>query len=117
MRWDTEWRPDMQEFRRTFTQSDDAPAFDALSEAECFLQDAGFSVGPISRGDPVAAMFGSWSIAKWRNLTAEQQAATHALIEGNRRTGPVTVVTQIGCPPAGIAALVALEAALMGEAE
>jgi hypothetical protein len=73
------------------------------------LRDAGFSVGPTSFGDPVAAMFGYWIIAKWRNLTAEQQAGTHALIEGNCRTGPVTVVTQIGCPPARIAALVALQ--------
>jgi hypothetical protein len=73
------------------------------------LRDAGFSVGPTSFGDPVAAMFGSWSIAKWHNLTPKERAGTHALIEGNCRTGPVTVVTQIGCPPAGIAALVALQ--------
>jgi len=72
----------------TFAQSGDWNAFYAAKD---FLEAQGFSVGRMQGPDPIGLLFGSFDVQKWRNLSVAQRAALHGTIEGNKRTGPVTV--------------------------
>lgn len=84
---------------------DRAGDFAALRDAEDFLREAGFSVGSIQRGLPTAVMYGDYSIAKWRNLDAEERQATHATLSGDNRNGPLTFRLLPAAPKEAVVAL------------
>ncbi len=73
---------------KTFAQTGD---FEANTAAEHFLEQAGFSVGTMQRGDPRGIMFGDCVISKWRNLHHLEKQAMHGQMTGNMREGPITV--------------------------
>lgn len=65
--------------------------FEALNAAHWWCRQHNLSYGAHERGEPEGLLFGSWSIAKWRNLTTRQRMALHGEINGGRE-GPVYVV-------------------------
>lgn len=66
--------------------------FSAMREAERWIRERGWSVGPTDRSQIRAVMFGSdWVISKWRNLTEHERATTHAVLRGSNRHGPLTL--------------------------
>lgn len=80
--------------------------FSALNDALDYLTARGFCVGPgCAASRKAAIMFGNWKIAKWRNLTPLEQARSHGVLEGERRTGPVTLRIFFTAPPRAIAAV------------
>jgi hypothetical protein len=98
-------------FTRTFTGKPGEP-FSAINEAQGFLASRGFSFGPGCSTDRVGILFGRGVfIAKWRNLTPMERAQCHGVIEGPRRTGPVTVRIFFTAPAFAIAAVASPEVA------
>lgn len=104
-------REDRAVFRRIF---DGRPGLDfsAYNDAIDFLQQRGFSIGPPCVGKdgsgpkPCGVMYGrNWQIAKWRNLTSEEQAQLHGTVTGDRRCGPVRVAIFWNAPAFAIAAV------------
>lgn len=73
---------------KTFSQPG---TFEAMGAAEQLLEAAGFSVGSTERGNPRGIMFGSHSIAKWRNLNGRERAQLDGHLTGDMREGPVTI--------------------------
>jgi hypothetical protein len=65
--------------------------FEASNAAEKWCRDNGISYGDTCAMAPQALLFGDYSIAKWRNLTAKERKQVHGVIEGSVRSGPVTV--------------------------
>jgi hypothetical protein len=65
--------------------------FEASNAAEQWCSDNGISFGSTCAMAPQALLFGDYSIAKWRNLTAKERNQVHGVIEGSVRSGPVTV--------------------------
>jgi hypothetical protein len=65
--------------------------FEALYAAEQWCRDNGISYGPTCAAGPQALLFGDYSIAKWRNLTAKERKQVHGVIEDSLREGPVTL--------------------------
>lgn len=59
---------------RTFQGYDDGESFAA---AKRFLEQRGFSVGEIDRGNPIGVMLGDASVGKWRNLDTEERNDLH----------------------------------------
>jgi hypothetical protein len=99
-------------FSRTFEGEPDKP-FSALTQAESFLAERGFSFGPgCAASRKAGILFGSdWVIAKWRNLTPLERHRCHGVIEGDRRNGPVTVSIFFSAPALALAAVVSPETA------
>lgn len=102
-------REDRAVFRRIF---DNRPGvdFSALNEAQEFLTARGFCFGPPCEENgsakPQGVMYGrDWRIAKWRNLTPDEQARLHGTITGDRRKGPVRVAIFFEAPAFAIAAV------------
>lgn len=97
-------------FRRSF---DGRPGvdFSALNDALDFLKARGFSVGPgcqdaMGADKPHGVMYGrDWTIAKWRDLSPEDQARLHGTLSGPRRKGPVRVAIFWNAPAFAIAAV------------
>lgn len=82
--------------------------FAALNEARQFLAAHGFSVGPEQRGAPIGVMLGDVTIAKWRNLDAEEREDLHGqlwTVDGSFRSGPVFLDIRDDCPASVFAAL------------
>lgn len=81
--------------------------FSALLEAETYLSERGFSFGPgCAASQKSGILYGRcWRIAKWRNLTPLEQRQCHGVIEGERRTGPVTIKIFFHAPAFAIAAV------------
>lgn len=75
--------------------------FVAYDQAKALLKRSGFSIGPTQRGAPTAAMYGDWAVSKWRNLRPAERTATHAIIEGDCRNGPVGISLLPACPADG----------------
>ena len=85
----------------TFPASTDD--FACLNAAKRYLGDRGFSIGTHQADAPAGILFGDVRIAKWRNLTAVEQAQLHGRMEAPERTGrtgPVTVTLYAGAPRA-----------------
>lgn len=98
-------REDRAVFRRTFDGREGVD-FSAVNDAEAFLTQRGFSFGPGCIGCPQGVMYGrDWHIAKWRNLTGDEQAQLHGTITGDRRKGPVRVAIFWSAPAFAIAAV------------
>ena len=68
-----------------------AGTWEANRAAEAWLDALGFSVGPSSVDGPRAIWHGDCSISKWRNLSAQEKRAVHAVMEGDIREGPVRI--------------------------
>lgn len=85
--------------------------FSALNAAEDFLKTRGFSFGPgCAASRKAGVLYGpGWQIAKWRNLTPLEQRQCHGLIEGERRSGPVTLRIFFHAPAFAIAAVASPE--------
>lgn len=102
-------RTDRAVFRRTFDGRAGVD-FSALNDAQEFLKARGFSFGsPCSENGVDKAqgvMFGTgWQIAKWRDLSAEDQARLHGTLTGPRRKGPIRVAIFWEAPAFAIAAV------------
>lgn len=93
---------DKAAFSRRFRCSGD---FAAMHEAEEFLRDHGFSVGPAQGNDNRGIMFGPYAIAKWHNLNAQDQRAPHGVMAGNMQDGPVTVMIFADAPAEALQAI------------
>jgi hypothetical protein len=78
----------MSGFTKTFESKE---TFKAYHLAEEFCQTNGISFGASCAVGPTALLFGEHQIAKWRNLTTEEQKKVHGIIRGDMRTGPVRV--------------------------
>jgi len=79
-------------FTKTFSEPG---TFKALCAAENWLTENGYSYGPGSAMDPVPVLKGDFIIAKWKNLTEKEVAQLDGKIDGNYRSGPVTVTLKI----------------------
>jgi hypothetical protein len=77
-----------EEFVKEFVGKED---FEAQYAAEHWCRDNGISYGSTCVSSPQALLFGDYSIAKWRNLTAKERNQVHGVIEDSRREDPVTV--------------------------
>jgi len=73
--------------------------FNAMRQAEAYLAQHGFSVGPTQGKAPRAIKHGNWKIAKWRNLTAAERRDVDGRMEGDMRSGPVWVTIRLDCLP------------------
>lgn len=88
--------------------------FEGFDAALAFMLDAGFSVGPIQRGAPIAAMFGHYVVGKWRTLSTAQKSQCHATLQataGSYRDGIVFCTIKRDTAPAE--AIAAFEAAAL----
>lgn len=70
--------------------------FQACYAAEAWLDARGFSVGPSQVDGPRAIWHGDCAISKWRNLSAQEKRAVHAIMDGELREGPVRIVLKPG---------------------
>ena len=67
--------------------------YEALNEAIDFLNGHGFMCGPTQNGSPIGVMYGDVTVAKWRDLSAEDIADLHGRLESKGpsfSTGPIT---------------------------
>lgn len=99
-------------FSKTFEGRPDAD-FSAVNEAEKYLADRGFSVGPgCAASRKAGILYGrDWVIAKWRNLTPLEQRQCHGVLEGDQRRGPITIRIFFTAPAFAIAAVSSPETA------
>lgn len=79
-----------------FTQPGD---FAACRAAEAWLTRRGFSVGHMQAHHPRGILLGDYNIQKWRNLSAADRLALHALMTGDMRNGPVYLELLPNAPP------------------
>lgn len=83
-------------YRVTFNQKG---TFEACYAAEAWCQENGISWGPMDGpGNPIGLMLGDFHIAKWTNLTRQEQAACHGTMTGNFREGPVVITMKEVAP-------------------
>lgn len=81
-------------FSRRFTGG----RLESLAAACEWLTARGFSYGRWQRGAPCGVMFGDYAIAKWRNLSEQQQAELHGTL--SRFHDDVVVFLLWGTAPA-----------------
>jgi len=74
--------------RKIFKSSE---TFGASRLAEKWCDDQGISYGSSQADGPQGLLFGDYQIAKWRNLTAKERKQLHGMMDGDGRTGPITV--------------------------
>jgi hypothetical protein len=65
--------------------------FTAYNDAETWCFERGFSVGMMSRNDPIGLWLGNVTVAKWINLTREERSMLDGKMTGDMRNGPITV--------------------------
>ncbi len=66
--------------------------FSAVSAAENWLREHGFSYGSMCMDMPIGILKGDWCIAKWCNLTAkERNQLDGKLLSSDFRSGPVVL--------------------------
>lgn len=66
--------------------------FQALWNAQAWLEHQGFSYGSLCRNEPVALMRGGVKVAKWRNLSViERLKIDGKMTSPDFRNGPVMV--------------------------
>ena len=67
--------------------------FSGLDAATAWLDEQGYSYGPIQRSEPIAVLRGDVWIAKWRSLDDTELAALDGVIEceGDFRNGAAVV--------------------------
>lgn len=81
----------------------DGEAFGAQYAAEKWLRARSFSFGSSCVAGPQAIWFGDCSISKWRNLSAKEQRAAHATMDG-RRGGIVKITLRLHAPTEAVEA-------------
>ena len=79
-------------FTKTFSETG---TFNALSSAQSWLTNHGYSFGPSSAMKPIPVLKGDFVIAKWKNLTKKEIAMLDGQIDGNLREGPMTVSLKV----------------------
>lgn len=84
---------------------DDQGDFKAMSAAEKWLRNRGFSIGSPERGNPRGLLHGDFLISKWRNLSAQEILDLHGTMKGNMRDGPIQVDIFDHAPADAIAAV------------
>lgn len=80
---------------------------EAMHAAEAWCRARGFSVGVLQADAPRGILLGDVTIAKWRNLDAEDRTDLHGVMEASGRTwrtGPVTITIRRDAPSAVIEA-------------
>jgi hypothetical protein len=75
-------------FKKVFDQSG---TFQAYYAAVRWLEQSGYSCGSTCVDRPCGILKGSFSIAKWRNLTKKEVAELDGKLDGDFREGPMTV--------------------------
>ncbi len=71
---------------------DKVGTFSALYAAQAWLRENGYSFGSLCVGMPIGILKGTWSIAKWRNLTGkEREQLDGQLTSDDFREGPVVL--------------------------
>lgn len=78
-------------FKKVFESDED---FMASHAAEAWVRERGYSVGSRQRGAPTAIYKGDCDVAKWRNLSRQEQQQADGLMttaDPSYRKGPVTV--------------------------
>lgn len=69
--------------------------FGALNKATSWLRSLGFSVGRMQGQNPIAVMFGNWTIQKWDHLDSDEVNSLDArIVSEDFRGGPVRVEFQ-----------------------
>ena len=76
------------EFVKVFDKKGD---FEAINEAQTWLEANGYSYGSMQRDEPIGIMKGDYDISKWRNMTATEHEALDGKLTGDKRNGPVTI--------------------------
>jgi hypothetical protein len=66
-------------------------AFSAISEAEKWCKENGYSVGTMCAEYPMGIKKGNYHIEKWRNLSSEDIDKLDGHISGEFRSGDVTI--------------------------
>lgn len=84
----TDPRADQAAFTRNFEGAPGVP-FSALTEAQAYLKERGFSFGELCVPAPIGVMFGRCAIPKWRNIDPAEIETLHGTITGDHRNGPV----------------------------
>lgn len=76
--------------RIEFTQQG---TFQAMYAAQAWCAENGLSVGQSCATGPTGLLFGNYEwIAKWKNLTHQEQLDLHGTMSGDLREGPVIIV-------------------------
>ena len=85
----TNGRPVLKTLRFKSTGRD----FGALSDAEAWLRQNGFSYGALERVAPIAIVRGECQLSKWSGLSKAEKATVDGVIEceGDFRHGAATV--------------------------
>lgn len=74
---------------KIFNQTGD---FAALHAARAWVENQGYSCGSLCRDMPIGLLKGEWTIAKWKNLTAnERKQLDGQMTSSDFRNGPVIV--------------------------
>lgn len=89
-------------FTKTFEGHAGVP-FSALTMAQAYLKERGFSFGAMAAPSPIGVMHGRWMISKWRDMTNDEIAALHGTLTGDHRNGPVKLTLFFTAPVAAIA--------------
>lgn len=87
----------MKKISKIFNQQGTFKAFDAMNQ---WARRNGFSLGSRQRGNPQGVIYGDASIAKWRNLSKDDQRAMHGQVTGDALTGPMTFTLFLDRAPA-----------------
>ena len=75
------------------TFENDGNDFSSIRDARKWLDENGYSYGPMCAMSPIAILKGNVQIAKWRNLSTKDKKLLHGHIEqGNYRSGPARVL-------------------------
>lgn len=72
--------------------------FKTEGEAQSALEQCGFSIGRLQRGDPRGLLYGDFDIAKWRNLSKKDRDGLHGIYQRENRGGPVVITLSAHCP-------------------
>lgn len=89
-------------FQKVFDAKGD---FAALTEAEKFITERGFSFGALQGAAPIAIMLGEIHVPKWRYLGEDVEWLHGRLDSDNWRAGPVTLSIRKDAPQAVIDAI------------
>lgn len=95
-------RADQAAFTRVFEGRAGVP-FSALTEAQAYLKERGFSFGELCVPAPIGVMYGRCVIPKWRNIDPAEIDQLHGTITGDHRNGPVKLSIFYTAPSVAIA--------------
>ncbi|WP_439392383.1 hypothetical protein ACRQ5Q_22570 [Bradyrhizobium sp. PMVTL-01] len=100
--YQTDPRADQAAFTKEFAGTPGV-AFSALTEAQAYLKERGFSFGQLCVPSPIGVMHGRCAIPKWRHLTPDEIDMLHGTLTGDHRNGPVKLSLFWSAPSVAIA--------------